>query len=217
MGTENDIVFIPSMGRTMVVPSGHVWLEGDNPSNSSDSRSYGPVPLGLLQGRIMLAVSRKLNFHFMSERPSREDLENEAARYEQREIGEAIEASRLARQQHQHDQQLVSSRGLDVFATRSPELRRILSNEEDVNDDTKDALFLLFGYFSDWSARQSPRIKDSSSSAGTEGQSREGEGRGAAVRRAAVKGPTSSGVAMAQAPVPVPVPDHESDPSSGGH
>ena len=39
------------------VPAGHVWLEGDNPSNSLDSRYYGPVPLALLQGRIVAKVN----------------------------------------------------------------------------------------------------------------------------------------------------------------
>ncbi|CAM9526924.1 unnamed protein product, partial [Phaeothamnion confervicola] len=34
------------------VPPGHVWLEGDNPDNSTDSRSYGPVPLAMIRGRV---------------------------------------------------------------------------------------------------------------------------------------------------------------------
>lgn len=38
------------------VPEGHVWLEGDNPSNSSDSRSYGPIPLAMVRGRVFFKV-----------------------------------------------------------------------------------------------------------------------------------------------------------------
>ncbi|RCH90023.1 IMP1 inner mitochondrial membrane peptidase-like, partial [Rhizopus stolonifer] len=34
------------------VPQGHVWVGGDNLSNSTDSRSYGPVSLGLVKGRV---------------------------------------------------------------------------------------------------------------------------------------------------------------------
>eukprot|EP00514_Thraustochytrium_sp_LLF1b_P003205 CAMPEP_0184512354 /NCGR_PEP_ID=MMETSP0198_2-20121128/2832_1 /TAXON_ID=1112570 /ORGANISM="Thraustochytrium sp., Strain LLF1b" /LENGTH=136 /DNA_ID=CAMNT_0026902365 /DNA_START=84 /DNA_END=493 /DNA_ORIENTATION=+ len=33
-----------SRERSQVVPDGCVWLEGDNPRNSTDSRSYGAVP-----------------------------------------------------------------------------------------------------------------------------------------------------------------------------
>ncbi|KAF5747617.1 putative mitochondrial inner membrane protease subunit [Tripterygium wilfordii] len=34
------------------VPEGHCWVEGDNPAFSLDSRAYGPVPLGLVRGRV---------------------------------------------------------------------------------------------------------------------------------------------------------------------
>jgi len=49
------------VGVIWQVPRGHVWLEGDNLENSSDSRSYGPVPYGLLRSRVIYKVS---NFAF---------------------------------------------------------------------------------------------------------------------------------------------------------
>eukprot|EP00171_Calliarthron_tuberculosum_P006451 IDg6451t1 len=38
----------------IVVPDGHVWLEGDNAAQSTDSREYGPVPMALVRGRVVL-------------------------------------------------------------------------------------------------------------------------------------------------------------------
>ncbi|KAI8333266.1 mitochondrial inner membrane protease subunit 1 [Choanephora cucurbitarum] len=38
------------------VPQGHVWVAGDNLSNSIDSRTYGPVALGLVKGRVFAKV-----------------------------------------------------------------------------------------------------------------------------------------------------------------
>ena len=38
--------------RTLVVPPGHVWLEGDNPLCCVDSRHYGPVPVDKLEGKL---------------------------------------------------------------------------------------------------------------------------------------------------------------------
>ncbi|XP_062513441.1 mitochondrial inner membrane protease subunit 1-like [Corticium candelabrum] len=38
------------------VPKGHVWLEGDNKSESIDSRKYGSLPIGLIQGRVVFRV-----------------------------------------------------------------------------------------------------------------------------------------------------------------
>lgn len=35
------------------VPRGYIWIEGDNSENSSDSRYYGPVPLGLVKSRVV--------------------------------------------------------------------------------------------------------------------------------------------------------------------
>jgi hypothetical protein len=36
----------------VAVPPGHLWLEGDNRANSVDSRDYGPLPEGLLEGKV---------------------------------------------------------------------------------------------------------------------------------------------------------------------
>lgn len=54
---EGDTVYPPRSTLTrmhfpekIVVPRGHVWLEGDNSMNSTDSRYYGPVPEGMLIG-----------------------------------------------------------------------------------------------------------------------------------------------------------------------
>ncbi|CAN1845287.1 Mitochondrial inner membrane protease subunit 1 [Linum perenne] len=36
---------------------GHVWIQGDNVYASADSRYFGPVPYGLIQGRAFLRVT----------------------------------------------------------------------------------------------------------------------------------------------------------------
>lgn len=38
------------------VPRGHVWIEGDNKANSSDSRYYGPIPIGLIRSRVLCRI-----------------------------------------------------------------------------------------------------------------------------------------------------------------
>ncbi len=38
------------------VPDGHIWVEGDNPWNSSDSRNYGVIPASLIMGRVLLRL-----------------------------------------------------------------------------------------------------------------------------------------------------------------
>lgn len=43
--------------RYIVIPPGHIWLTGDNMANSTDSRDYGPVPLGMIRGRVIARVS----------------------------------------------------------------------------------------------------------------------------------------------------------------
>lgn len=38
------------------IPEGHCWVEGDNSASSMDSRSFGPIPLGLIRGRVTHVV-----------------------------------------------------------------------------------------------------------------------------------------------------------------
>ncbi|MBN3326074.1 IMP1L protease, partial [Atractosteus spatula] len=52
------------------VPKGHVWLEGDNHRNSTDSRSYGPVPYALIRGRVCLKLWPPHNFGTLKESPN---------------------------------------------------------------------------------------------------------------------------------------------------
>ncbi|KAI4333431.1 hypothetical protein L6164_018248 [Bauhinia variegata] len=58
LGMEGDTVtyFDPSRGDTTltaVVPKGHTWIQGDNVYYSFDSRYFGPVPYGLIQGKVI--------------------------------------------------------------------------------------------------------------------------------------------------------------------
>ncbi|KAL1976022.1 hypothetical protein VTN31DRAFT_4414 [Thermomyces dupontii] len=43
-------------GEMIQVPEGHVFLAGDNLPWSRDSRNYGPVPLGLINGKVIARV-----------------------------------------------------------------------------------------------------------------------------------------------------------------
>lgn len=41
-------------GKQLIsVPKGHIWLEGDNPLYSIDSRHYGPIPITSVRGRVI--------------------------------------------------------------------------------------------------------------------------------------------------------------------
>ncbi|KAE8679067.1 mitochondrial inner membrane protease subunit 1-like isoform X2 [Hibiscus syriacus] len=39
------------------VPKGHVWIQGDNLYVSRDSRHFGPLPYGLIEGKVFMGVS----------------------------------------------------------------------------------------------------------------------------------------------------------------
>ncbi|PWZ45308.1 Mitochondrial inner membrane protease subunit 2 [Zea mays] len=47
-----DWIQIPEKQEIQQIPQGRCWVEGDNAATSFDSRSYGPVPMGLLRGRV---------------------------------------------------------------------------------------------------------------------------------------------------------------------
>ncbi|XP_062096846.1 mitochondrial ATP-independent inner membrane protease subunit 1a-like isoform X1 [Humulus lupulus] len=62
IGLEGDSVsYVVEPGKsdrtdTIVVPKGHVWVEGDNIYASRDSRNFGPVPYGLLEGKFIWRI-----------------------------------------------------------------------------------------------------------------------------------------------------------------
>ncbi|KAJ2663716.1 hypothetical protein IWW48_001197 [Coemansia sp. RSA 1200] len=59
LGMPGDVICVdPTVDNSSytTVPKGHVWLQGDNYSNSTDSRTYGSVPLGLLRGRVLACI-----------------------------------------------------------------------------------------------------------------------------------------------------------------
>ncbi|GMR39828.1 hypothetical protein PMAYCL1PPCAC_10023, partial [Pristionchus mayeri] len=60
VGLEGD-VFLKARrsffeASTITVPKDHCFLQGDNTKLSTDSRHFGSVPLGLVQGRVVLRV-----------------------------------------------------------------------------------------------------------------------------------------------------------------
>jgi type IV secretory pathway protease TraF len=50
MGLAGDVVE-DIKGTRMIVPAGHIWVLGDNPPESYDSRRFGAVPLSNLRFR----------------------------------------------------------------------------------------------------------------------------------------------------------------------
>lgn len=57
LGLPGDYVLMntPESGSDAMiqVPQGHVWLIGDNLPASRDSRLYGPVPMALIDGKVI--------------------------------------------------------------------------------------------------------------------------------------------------------------------
>lgn len=62
IGMEGDTINFavnPRQGdrwQTVVVPKGHVWIQGDNLFASNDSRNFGPVPYALIQAKAFMRI-----------------------------------------------------------------------------------------------------------------------------------------------------------------
>ncbi|KAL5731865.1 hypothetical protein ACHQM5_004553 [Ranunculus cassubicifolius] len=62
LGLEGDpVTYMVDPGNseettTIVVPQGHVWVQGDNIYASRDSRNFGPIPYGLVEGKVFYRI-----------------------------------------------------------------------------------------------------------------------------------------------------------------
>ncbi|WVZ50303.1 hypothetical protein U9M48_001569 [Paspalum notatum var. saurae] len=62
LGMEGDsVTYLVDPGhsdasKTVTVPQGHVWVQGDNIYASRDSRQFGSVPYGLITGKIVYRI-----------------------------------------------------------------------------------------------------------------------------------------------------------------
>ncbi|KAG0146187.1 hypothetical protein CROQUDRAFT_133267 [Cronartium quercuum f. sp. fusiforme G11] len=54
IGLEGDIY--SHSDRFVRIPPGHCWVEGDESFHSQDSNTFGPIPVGLISGRVDLIV-----------------------------------------------------------------------------------------------------------------------------------------------------------------
>jgi hypothetical protein len=56
---------------TGIQDDGRVWVEGDNPFGSTDSRSVGPLPADALLGRVVFRLWPRPNYFRTSHRATR--------------------------------------------------------------------------------------------------------------------------------------------------
>lgn len=47
------------------MPEGHCWIIGDNLPESRDSRTFGPLPLALIKGKVVAKFYRWGGFSWM--------------------------------------------------------------------------------------------------------------------------------------------------------
>ncbi|KAH7435801.1 hypothetical protein KP509_06G080300 [Ceratopteris richardii] len=53
---QGDWVNVPGSHEIHQIPKGRCWVEGDNGNLSLDSRNFGPIPLGLVKGRVTIKI-----------------------------------------------------------------------------------------------------------------------------------------------------------------
>jgi inner membrane protease subunit 1 len=81
LGRGGDVISVPKAGnfggtQRVEVPPGHVWLQGDNKDNSTDSRDYGPVPYGLVTGKVFYRAWPRSQAGWIKNESWRSDLQS---------------------------------------------------------------------------------------------------------------------------------------------
>lgn len=62
----DDVATLPPYPEPVVrVPPGHAWVEGDEPLHSDDSNRFGPVPLALVDSKLVFVVWPFSRFGFI--------------------------------------------------------------------------------------------------------------------------------------------------------
>ena len=57
---EGDLITIH--GKQIKIPKNHIFIQGDNPTTSYDSRYYGPISKSLVQGKVVCTLYPSLKW-----------------------------------------------------------------------------------------------------------------------------------------------------------
>ncbi len=72
IGLPGDVICVDPTGQLapstehVIIPKGHVWLSGDNAEMSRDSRTYGPVSMALIKGKLIARVCNRKIIDYLS-------------------------------------------------------------------------------------------------------------------------------------------------------
>ena len=77
VNNNNSTQWDPTPDNTQIdrqysIPEDHVWLEGDCPPFSLDSRQYGPIPMSWIRGRLLLRLWPWTDDLYLENVPSRQ-------------------------------------------------------------------------------------------------------------------------------------------------